>query len=184
MDQVDIDFLLTVITTAGLDWYQNSVAVFDEDEDFFIIKLRWPEEYVVLDLKNRKISKKPSHETFQDVLKALENQALYLLDSKDPYQRQTGAMICNELRVSESIPRLKELLKDQEFYTTYSYSDDGDMEEAIIELYVRKAAKDALISLGEKVEDVIIELPEKECLKFGKEGRYIIDWEKCGQMTF
>lgn len=178
VEQFDLDFIHNnmMISTAGLGWYRNSIAVFNDEEIFFVIKLPWP-QYVVVDLQKHVIVKDPS-EILKDVAIMMNALALKWLDSEDPYQRQTAAIVCRDLKISESIPKLKELLSDKEFYTTYT----GNNNEGTIVLYVRKAAKDALLALGENVENVITELPEKDCLKYdGNLGRYVIDWEneKC-----
>ena len=126
------------------------------------------------------IVKDPSEETLNDAQILMSDLALQWLDSEAPYKRQTGATVCKDLKISKGIPRLKELLQDKEFYTTYS----GEIRpgNGTIVLYVRKAAKEALLALGENIENVITELPEKDCLKYdGNLGRYVIDWEneKC-----
>ncbi|MEW5894819.1 MAG: hypothetical protein AB1650_03515 [Candidatus Omnitrophota bacterium] len=176
VEQVSLNFdhPNMVMSTAGLGWYRNSIAVFSDDEKTFVIKLLWP-QYVVLNLENHSIVKEPAESILKEAEKLMANLALKWLDSADPYQRQTGAIVCKDLKISESIPRLKELLSDKEFYTKYAGKNKG-----IIVLYVRKAAKEALLALGESMDSIITELPEKDCLKF-KDYKYEIDWEneKC-----
>lgn len=165
-----------IMSTAGLGWYRNSIAVFDEEESFFIIKLSGS-QYVVIDLQEYAVEKEPSAELLNNARILMGTLALQWLDSDSPYKRQTGAIVCKDLKISEGIPRLKELLNDKEFFTTSS----GNMDEGTLVLYVRKAAKEALNELGVVVEHVITELPEKDCLTF-KDSQYQIDWnnEECG----
>lgn len=176
VEQFNLDSVLPnmIMTTGGLGWYRNSIAVFNEEERYFVIKLPWP-QYVVLDLQKHVVVKDAPVEILSDAQNLMSELALKWLDSEDAYKRQTGAIVCKDLKISKGIPRLKELLSDKEFYTKYS----GDINKGTIILYVRRAAKEALLTLGEKVENVITELPEKDCLKYDDTlARYAIDWQK------
>jgi len=101
-----------VMTSAGLGWYRNSIAVFDNEDPFFIIKLSWP-QYVVIDLQKHAIEKKPSAELLNNARTLMSSLALKWLNSDSPYKRQTGAIVCKDLGLSEGILRLKELLNDK-----------------------------------------------------------------------
>lgn len=149
-----------MFSSAGLSWYKNSIAVFNKNETLFLIKLGW-KRYIALDLENYTIISTPSEISFKLEKESIVKKALELLDSDSPYKRETGAIACNHLNILESIPKLKKLLTDKEFYTTYSGNNAGT-----IVLYVRKAAKEALLALGENVENVVTELPEKGHLKY------------------
>ena len=75
-----------------------------------------------------------------------------LLDSKNASERTTGAAICGQLKIKSAIPRLKDLLKDDQ----YSLSVSSLISER--RFYdVRKAARDALEAMGEKVKGVVVE---------------------------
>lgn len=65
--------------------------------------------------------------------------------------RETGAMICGQLRLTNSIPRLIALLADDAYTTVGS----GDKWRRVY--FVRKAARDALAAMGHAVENVVIE---------------------------
>jgi hypothetical protein len=157
------------MSTAGIHWYKNNIAVFNKNETFFIIKLGW-DYYIFIDLRKKKIIKNPSKEILSEAKLRMKNMVPKMLDSTSPYKRETGAIACKDLKLNEYISKLKKLLNDKEFYTKYSGNDPG-----VIVLYVRKAAKEALIALGENVKNVVTELPEKGHLKYDKKlGRYIV----------
>lgn len=64
--------------------------------------------------------------------------SLKLLKSKKPIERQTGAIVCGQEKVRRAIPLLKQLLKDDAYYTT------NIPKEGTRVFYVRRAAKTAL----------------------------------------
>ena len=81
----------------------------------------------------------------------LRMTALRMLDSKESRERQTGAIICGQLRIREALPKLKGLLSDENSYTT-------NVPKKWTRVYfVRKAAKKALEDLGETANNIVVE---------------------------
>lgn len=70
--------------------------------------------------------------------------ALRYLQSDNPRQRRTGAVVAGQLGLRDTIPRLRALLKDE----TESLSIIGLLP--VRHRYVADAAKEALIQMGEK----------------------------------
>lgn len=100
--------------------------------------------------------------------KQIRKRAQRMLYSKGSYERNTGAMVSGQLKLRENIPRLRQLLNDIDG----SYTR-GSGEGTMIILYVRKAAKKALESMGEKVGNIVLEIEEKGHRKVNhKTNRY------------
>ena len=85
--------------------------------------------------------------------KVLPEQTAAMLDSNASDQRRTGAMVCGQEKYRQTIPKLRTLLTDNAYHT------QGGGSEVTKVFYVRKAAKQALERMGEKVESVVVEEP-------------------------
>ena len=94
-------------------------------------------------------------EVQEQIRTILIKKAIKLLSSQEPKDRQTGAIACGQLQIEESIPKLKELLQDENYYTT------NLPKEWTRVYYVRKAAKTALEQMKESVDNIVIEEPDK-----------------------
>jgi hypothetical protein len=99
----------------------------------------------------------------------LRSEALGLLDSSDPQERKTGALICGQEKLTEAIPKLQFLLGDRSWFT------QGSGGSQTIVFYVRQSAKQALEAMGETVAGVVTQLPVEGHLKYDQsQGRYVV----------
>lgn len=155
------------ITTAGWDWYQNSITHIDPDTNIFAIRLK-SSKTIYLDLNSRTVVNKLADKVVVGMEKVFAEKANKMLKSKDSRKRETGAIFVGQLKVKKAIPVLRKLLSDRSWFTLTS----GD-EPTMVILYVRQAAKTALESMGQKVEGVVTELP-KEGHVIEKNYQYIL----------
>lgn len=77
-----------------------------------------------------------------------------MLSSTEAAERKTAALVCGRERLTTAIPKLKDLLSDQEYFTT------NHPKSWTRVYYVRQAAKDALEKLGEDVGHVAVTAPD------------------------
>ena len=156
------------ITMSSYWWNKDSVSFFDPAEEMFLIRLHWG-KWVVLELVRGELFTRNAPDFFSAELrkehekrwkkldkhmqKALPEQAAALLDANEPHQRKTGTMVCGQEQYRKMIPKLRTLLTDNAYYT------QGGGAKVTKVFYVRKAAKEALERMGEKVEGVVVEVP-------------------------
>ncbi len=152
----------------GNAWSENSISFFGPEEEVFIVRLRWG-KILFLSLvggglmdeewydahKGWFMPEKKWKALHQYVPGQIKKQALLLLHSNKAEDRKTGALVCQQEKIESASLRLKELLKDKEYFTT------NDPKEGTRVYYVRKAAKQALEALGQKVDGVVIEEPDE-----------------------
>ncbi len=136
-------------TTAGLTWYRNSIAFFDQSERHLIVRLSWG-KYLVLELEKAVLTYGLTEALENEANQKAKAEASALLLSRDRWDRQTGAIHAGQLRIEEVIPRLKELLKDES-----TYSEISTRERVVY--FVREAAKNALVQMGIDPGSVTIE---------------------------
>jgi len=132
------------ISTAGIDWYINSISFFSKNHNYFIIRLRWG-KIVAINLTEMKVHLTIENGLIDEVFDMSRQIALSLLKSEDPKERQTGAIACGQLKVKESISSLKFLLRDD----SYEYEVDYLTKKRTKKYYVRRAAEAALKLIGE-----------------------------------
>lgn len=143
-----------IYSTAGSDWFQNSISIITYDDKYFAVWTRWG-RIIVINLISKKLLQKMPPEVQEQIRTILIKKAIKLLSSQEPKDRQTGAIACGQLQIEESIPKLKELLQDENYYTT------NLPKEWTRVYYVRKAAKTALEQMKESVDNIVIEEPDK-----------------------
>jgi hypothetical protein len=155
-------------TISSYWWNENSISFFGPDEEKYFIRLHWG-KWIVLDLHRGDLFQK-EQPFFRDDLrrehareweklvqyrqKTLAKHTIRLLGSEKAEDRKTGALVSGQEKLKDAIPRLRKLLDDKEFFTT------NVPKEWTRVYFVRKAAKEALEAIGEKVQAVIIEEPE------------------------
>ncbi len=139
------------LATAGNDWYQNSIAFINKSDNYFVLRLRW-NKILVIDLKTKTLINAIPKELSEEIKDTLYQRAIKLLSSDNPKDKQTGAIVCGQMNIRNGIPKLKELLSDEAYYSQQS----GESPWRTVYV-VRKAAKEALESMGEIVSGVIIE---------------------------
>lgn len=142
--------IMPIISTAGLIWYQNSIVFFNKKEQYLIIRLK-ENEMVIVELKSNTLLYNISKKLKKEIDKIVSKNALTLLSSKDAHERQTGAIICGQIKLKKSIPNLIKLLTDEEYYKT------NVPKEWTKVYFVRKAAKEALEAMGKKARYIITE---------------------------
>lgn len=140
-------------------WSEDSISFFDADEAYFIIRLHWG-KILAIELHTGRVYKKS--QSYAN--KMVRQNALSYLSSPSWEERKTGALVAGQMKITEAIPKLRELLKDR-YWSTTSIGNEPEM----IYFDVRKAAKDALEAMGEKAGDVIIEIKEEGNLYYNEE---------------
>jgi hypothetical protein len=148
-------------------WSEDSVILFSPDEEAFLIRLHWG-KWIVLELKTGDLIEKAtkvagadlSYDPKWNALEAYKRKALFrgvilMLSSDCAAERKTGAMVCGQEGFRKYVPELRKLLVDKEYLTT------NVPKEWTKVYFVRKAAKNALICMGEKVDEVITEELDK-----------------------
>ncbi len=145
-------------STAGTIWYQNAIAFTDSTGGFLAIRLA-SQRIILVDLTSRALTNQIPDRLREEIARSTREKALKLLGSYEPFKRQTGAILCGQLRIREAVPQLKSLLSDTDYYTTY-YTTNLPLQW-FRKYYVRKAAKDALEAMGQKPSGVIIEEPDE-----------------------
>ncbi|HOX47513.1 MAG TPA: hypothetical protein PK668_28220 [Myxococcota bacterium] len=136
------------LTTAGTHWYRNAMGFFSQDERYFFLRSD-SGEIVVLDLGRGQVAAKPPKEILAEATRWFRTRGVELLASKEPVERETGALATGQLKVREAIPALKALLQDDSYVSVYP--SEGKPHR---EYYVRQAAKTALEAMGEQVTGV------------------------------
>jgi hypothetical protein len=145
------------ITSAGNDWYCNSIVFLTKTDKYFVARLRC-NKTIIIDLKTIKHANNIPQKQKEEIDSMISEKALILLDSKSAGDRKTGAIICGQNKVKKAIPKLKELLADRSSY----FQITGTPSVSTIIYFVRKAAKEALEAMGEQVDNTIVEEPAKE----------------------
>ncbi len=174
---LDDDIEHIKMTVSSFWWNEDSIIFFGPEEKYFFIRLHWGRLLIIElatgrlyeRLVNREMYNKDYYKTeekqwkkLQDYArKKVEEIALSKLNSKKPNERKTGALVVGQLKTHKAIPHLRQLLRDKAYYTTSS----GDGPWMIV-LFVRKAAKEALEAMGQKVDNVVVELKEKGHLRY------------------
>lgn len=136
-------------STAGIDWYINSIRYIHPGKPLLIVRHRLG-RYLMIDLDSGEaiLPTQALREEANDTVTAL---ALTLLDSEDPGVQEIGCIHSGHLRNREAIPRLRELLDDDNYIRTKP--DDREL----FVYYVRKEAVTALHLMGEDVSDIVYE---------------------------
>lgn len=146
-------------------WNQDSVSFFGPGDKTFITRLHWGKTLFLwlrdgdlmddewYQLRRGWLMSETEWKAIHDFAdEKISKHGLALLDSSVASEREIGASICGQMKVTSAIPRLKELLKDDQ------YCESTSMCFAWTRVYyVRKAAKDALEAMGEEVKGVIVE---------------------------
>lgn len=166
------DDILKIRQTLSSSWWnEDSISFFGADEERFFIRLHWG-KWIVLELARGDVFKRlkkadflrddlyQEHKKKWNELKEyrqreLEAQAIARLASESARERAAGALVCGQEKFAKAVPGLKALLKDEEHYRT------NQPKEWTRVYPVRKAAKEALEAMGERVEGVVVEEPDK-----------------------
>jgi hypothetical protein len=142
------------VSTAGCWWYKNAFAVFTPDGNALVIRLG-DATIVCIDV----VQGCPMEEIPRAFAELAGQQsreiAAKLLESRNAFERETGAIVSGQERISETIPRLRELLNDEAYGTT-----GIDIRHKTRDYFVRRAAVSALRSMGEAVGNVTVEEPD------------------------
>ncbi len=160
------DDILHINTSVSSYWWnEDSVSFFGPEDKYFFIRLHWG-KWIVLDLYsgklypeeinfyNDELSRKHEKEwpkllEYRQMM--LAKHATRMLDSENAEERKTGALLCGQEKLAKAIPALREMLNDNASYKT------NDPKEWTQVYFVRKAAREALEAMGQKVEGVITE---------------------------
>lgn len=138
-------------TTAGLEWYQQSIAFFDMQERYYVACLGWG-KILVVDMETNKLLGKIPDELNSSIHKKVRAKAIALLDSSDKWSRESGAVLCGAYKAREAIPKLKKLLKDSGYMLSVSLEPVNKSTRVYV---VRIAAKKSLESMGENIKGVV-----------------------------
>lgn len=165
---IGMDIIKIEMSTAGFLWSKDAISFFDPSEEKFLIRLHWG-KWLVFDLRTGELF--PREPKFSDAdfkqahaeewqrldefkSQTIAARALALLKFPEPEAQKNGILICGQENIREAIPKLKGFLTSPAFYST------GSGNQKIRVYFVRKAAKEALEQMGEKVTGVIIEKTE------------------------
>jgi len=147
-------------SVSSIWWNKNSISFFGPEDNTFFVRLKWG-QWLVFDLASGNIIKVDSNAEpkWSDLLRYRDNtlsqRAISMLTSDSPKERETGAIVSGQEKFKNAIPQLRELLKDNE---AFILGDLGGADEKRV-YYVRKAAKEALVRMGEQVENIVTEEP-------------------------
>jgi len=134
-------------STVSYWWNEGSISFFGPDEETFFIRLHWG-KLLLIQLQNGDLMDEEWYRIFQGKTMPkkkwrtlhefgrtqIQKNAMQLLHSRDPKKQKTGVLVCGQEKLEESIPQLKKILAN----TKYPY--------------VRKAAREALEGLGQRVD--------------------------------
>ncbi|MDD5774100.1 MAG: hypothetical protein PHX78_11610 [bacterium] len=143
---------LPYVLDGGNYWYENAIMFFNKDENIVIIRLK-DGNLILINLYTGKILKEISEAEKLFIEKRIIELAQMLIKSQKPSDKEAGAIICGQLKLKETIPDLKKLLSGN----TNSIRVHLENDKAFIIFTIRQAAKQALESMGEKVDAVIME---------------------------
>jgi hypothetical protein len=159
------------VTVGSFWWDEDSISFFGPDEEYFFIRLHWGRMLVFELSTGRLITnsdgiEKEKWEKLQSYAeRKIEETALLKLNSQTPEERKTGCIVVGQLMVKKAIPRLRELLNDESYILVL---EEG-RSPGVRAFYVRKAAKEALEAMGEKVGDIAIQMKETDNVKYDNE---------------
>ena len=140
----DLASTATDANCLGVGWIRNSVFFFDEANRYFLTRLACgrllaTDLYggVPFDLAKEHKSARRS-KLYTQAQESIKRYAIDFLSSKNPIERQTGAIICGQERITDAAEGLRKLLEDDSYYLIN--------QEKVF--YVQVAARTAL----EKIE--------------------------------
>ena len=147
LDELGITPMEDVMTSAGSQWYQNSIGYISslrikgmEPESHlrvFYFRNRDGKESFV-DVNTGKLLKPTTILNKNDLNRKTTSNAASLLKSDNPQDRQTAAIHLGQLGASEHLQQLTKLLSDKSAYTEIS----GKEERTVY--YVKEAAQKAI----------------------------------------
>lgn len=148
-------------SSAGCWWYENSIAFVDASESFLIIRLS-SQRTITVDLAKQSLLPSVPVQIQKEVADTIRTTAIRLLGSSEAKDRETGAIMCGQLRVEEAIPRLKELLTDPAAYLC-EYNPGPSGHECAHQYIVRRAAVFALLQMDVvTIGHVVLDEPDPE----------------------
>jgi len=162
----DGEWIKTTVTSRW--WNEDSISFFGPDDAEFFVRLHWG-KWIVIDLTNgdlfqreetffrddlRKKHEQKSERLAQYRKQTLAKYAVRMLRSEEAEDRKTGASVCGQEKLTEAIPELRKLLADRATLST------NVPKQWTSVYFVRKAAKEALEAMGEKVGYILIEEPD------------------------
>ena len=146
---------------SGYHWNEHSINFFCHDSRVFYIRLKI-NKTILIDLRSGYAHGEDESNTYgidrigreewgriaKESRTKARKMALLFLKSEDKDERITGAVICGQEKIEESVPLLRKLLDDEAF-------EKRQYTEKIVQVFsVRKAAVEALKSMGMDVESV------------------------------
>ncbi len=148
------------MTVSSFWWSEDSISFFDPEDKLFFIRLHW-KKILAVNLADGKLCDM-NYIDSNDIIRNYVNDkirkiALSKLNSKLPEERSTGAFVVGQLGLKDAIPRLKELLKDSEYY-----EEGGGGGPLKTVYYIRKRAKEALEQMGVTVKGIVTEENSKQ----------------------
>ena len=155
----DKDLDKITITISSLRWNEDAIMFFGPREELVFIRLHWGTT-LIIDLHDGGLygdndDKRAEQQRLaldQYAIKKTKELPLAKLISENLLERNTGAIVAGQLRIHASIPRLKELLNDSDYYETQTAW--GSVRKIY---YVRKSAKEALRRMEATLDGVVLE---------------------------
>ena len=141
------------VSTAGHRWCQNSIGyvtrvkIAGEDSTSFhqILYFRHRDGHeIAIDVNSSKLINLSSILDMDKLNKHTISEATKLLNSKNPKDRQTGAIHLGQLQASAYLPELKKQLNDDAYFTQVSKNETNKV------YYVKEAAEKAIELINKK----------------------------------
>jgi len=139
-------------STSSIHWQENAVKFFDKDERYLIARLHWG-MLLVIELSTGRVLNGAELKALKaEIDEKIQRETFSLLASDAGSKQAKGALIAGQEKYMSAIPRLRDLLKSNDHYTSWQGGKNPKYN-----YYVRKASLEALTALGEKVTGVILE---------------------------
>lgn len=124
-------------------WRRDALTFLSEDQERLFVRMHWG-HVLAIELSNGNLLKENQFESDLEYIESRTlNRVKELLESKNGYERKTGAVLASSVEITEIESRLIELLSDSEYNESYS-SSEGSYKN----YYVREAACDSLKEHG------------------------------------
>ncbi|NBK26496.1 MAG: HEAT repeat domain-containing protein [Spirochaetia bacterium] len=148
---------------SGFYWNEHSIGFFCHDSTVFCVRLQI-NKMILIELSSgyaygedesniyglHKTDKNEWEEIVEEARAEVRRMALSFLESDDKDERVTGAIVCGQEKLEESVPLLRKLLDDDAV-------DERHYPGRSVQVFsVREAALEALKLMGEDVKPVKI----------------------------
>jgi hypothetical protein len=163
-------------SVSSIYWKTDGILFFNENQTKLIVHLNWGHLFGVRLQDGSLLPQEKLEEDRPFINRHLSQTATTLLSSSEVLQRKQGARLAGAAKLKEFIPRLKELLSDTGGTSGYRTHENGSYKNSFREYWVREAARNSLILLGENPPEVVLEETvesEADRIKFEASKNYL-----------